>query len=460
MIWLNNKYKIFAGIGIFLFVGLFTFFGFHLLVGSTDDNRGTLEATVLSKSNGSVIVQDKDNVIYTFEVDDMEVCVGENIILEYTGLLDRNVEIQNVDVDSYEEVLSVNGDSVPSDWQDNGMFRQYYKLAYDKVKNMSLDEKIAQILLVRYPDTNAVNLLKKNQFGGYVFFEKDFSGKTKEEVVKMIDDLQEVADIPILTAVDEEGGKVVRISSNSNLRSEKFASSSSLYAEGGFTKIKEDTIEKSKLLKSLGLNLNLAPVVDVATDSNAYMYSRTLGQNTEITSSYAKTVIQASKGLGVSYTLKHFPGYGNNTDTHISSATDTRIYDEILTTDIPPFQAGIDAGAEAVLVSHNVVSSIDPDNPASLSASVHNLLRNELGFTGIIITDDLAMSAISSIDDAVVKAILAGNDLIITTDYENDMKSIQNAIQNDVISEDMIDKLAMRVIAWKYYKGLLFENQK
>ena len=325
---------------------------------------------------------------------------------------------------------------------------------------MTLDEKIAQLLLVRYPENNATEILKENQFAGYLFFAKDFKDKTKEEVTNMISSLQQVSKIPILTAVDEEGGIVVRVSSNKNLRKERFQSPRDLYLEGGMDKIEEDTKEKSALLKELGLNLNLAPVVDVSTNPDDYMYERTLGENTELTSIYAKTVIDTSKNTGVSYTLKHFPGYGNNTDTHTGTAVDNRTYEDIIENDLPPFQAGINAKAEAVLVSHNVVNSIDPDNPASLSSDIHNLLRNKLNFTGIIMTDDLDMGAITSTDDATVKAILAGNDLIITTDYEKSIKEIKEAIENKIMDESLIDKLAFRVIAWKYYKGLLFEQQK
>lgn len=441
------------------FVGLFVLFGVHNPGSKQETN--TLKATVLSSNNSKVMLQDKNNIIYTFETDDMRVKTGSNVVLEYTGLLNKNIELQDVSIMKYgTAMVSKDENGIPTDWQDNGIFSDFYTLAYNKMKTLRLDEKIAQILLVRYPDSAQVETLKNYQFGGYVFFEKDFKDKTKEQVKSMISNLQNVSNIPILTAVDEEGGKVVRVSSNSNLASEKFASPSSLYASGGFDLIREDTIKKSALLKSLGLNLNLAPVVDVTTDSNAYMYERTLGEGTALTSTYAKTVIQASKGTGVSYTLKHFPGYGNNADTHTGSATDNRTYDDLVANDLPPFESGIDAGAEAVLVSHNIVTSIDPNNPSSLSPSIHNLLRNQLGFTGIIITDDLNMGAVSSVDSAIVKAILAGNDLIITTNYKTDISDVKKAIQDGTISETTIEKLAMRVIAWKYYKGLLFENQK
>ena len=379
--------------------------------------------------------------------------VGGAFVMSYLFSREDSVQLKEVDVTESEE-------GIPAEWRDDGIFHDYYQLAYQKLETLSLDEKIGQLFLVRYPDQNIIEDLEQYQFGGYVFFAKDFEDKTEQEVRDMIALLQEHSKIPLLTAVDEEGGDVVRVSSNPNLVSEPFKSSQELYRLGGFEAITQDTVEKSKVLKNLGLNLNLAPVVDVSVDPDDYMYDRSFGQNTDLTSTYAKTVIEASKGTGVSYTLKHFPGYGNNQDTHTSSTVDSRTYESIVQNDLPPFEAGIQAGAEAVLVSHNTVSSIDSNNPASLSSDVHNLLRDDLNFTGIIITDDLAMGAVSSIDDAVVKAILAGNDLIITTDYANDIAMVKRAVNDGTIREDKIDELAFRILAWKYYKGLMSENQK
>ncbi len=422
-----------------------------------------IESTVLSVDSEQVVVQDKNHIIYTFKSKNMQVDPGDEIVIEYAGLLDKNRSLQDGKILNYQRMTpSVSKDGIPSDWLDDGIFKDYYKLAYQKLKELSLDEKIGQILLVRYPDSDAkaIEALKKYHFGGYVFFERDFKDKTETQVKTMIENVQKNANIPLLTATDEEGGKVTRVSSNPNLVSEKFKSPKELYQTGGFDLIKEDTINKSKVLKNLGLNLNLAPVVDVSTNPADYMYDRTLGEDTTKTESYAKAVIEASKNTGVSYTLKHFPGYGNNNDTHTGTVLDQRPYDDIIAFDIPPFKAGIDAGAEAILVSHNTIENIDNTLPASLSPSVHNLLRNELDFTGIIITDDLAMGATSSIDDVELKAILAGNDLIITTDYEESVNTIKAGLLDGTISENQIDKLAFRVIAWKYYKGLMFENHK
>lgn len=358
----------------------------------------------------------------------------------FTGSIKSDIKVESLESDKY---------------KNNSLFGKYYKKSLRKLKNMSIDQKIGQLLLVRYPEEEQKDVLKKYQFGGYLFFAKDFRNKTKDEVISMINDLQSTSKIPILTAVDEEGGIVVRVSSNPNLRSERFLSSQKLYELGGFDKIKEDTIEKSNLLKELGLNLNLAPVVDVSTNKDDYMYERSIGQNSDITAEYAKTVISASKGSGVSYTLKHFPGYGNNIDTHTASSIDNRSLDDIEKNDLPPFKAGIEAKAEAILVSHNIVDSIDNKNPASISQKVHKLLRKNLNFSGIVITDDLEMGATKDIEDKSVKAILADNDLLIVTDYLESINEIKNAINNKIITENDLDKKVLKILEWKYYKKLL-----
>lgn len=338
---------------------------------------------------------------------------------------------------------------------DNGIFKDYYKNAYKLVKQMTVDEKITQLLLVRYPDENQKEVLERYQFGGYLFFAKDFKNKTKEEVIHMTSELQLASKIPILTALDEEGGIVVRVSSNPNLRATKFLSSQELYQQGGFDRIKEDTVEKSNLLNSLGLNLNLAPVVDVSTNSSDYMYKRSLGQNAQITSKFVKVVLEASKNSNVSYTLKHFPGYGNNVDTHSGVSLDNRSLESLHEIDLKPFIEGIKSGAEAILVSHNIVTSIDSENPASLSSSINKLLREELGFTGVVIIDDLVMKAVEDIPDKSLKSLLAGNDLLITTNYIESIGEIKGGIARGEITEEDLDKHVIRILSWKYNKGLL-----
>lgn len=339
--------------------------------------------------------------------------------------------------------------------KDPEIFDEFYEQAEEQLKTLTLDEKIGQMLLVRLPDKNAISELQNYQFGGYLLFAKDFKNKSEQTVKNEIASYQEASKIPLLIAADEEGGTVVRISSNPYLVSQKFKSPSELYRLGGFDKIKEDTIEKSNVLSNLGVNLNLAPVVDVSTNSKDFMYQRALGQNAELTAEYAKTVIEASKGNNVSYTLKHFPGYGNNADTHYGASIDSRTYEDIMNNDILPFKTGIEAGAEAVLVSHNIVTSIDENNAASISENIHKLLREDLKFTGIIITDDLYMGAVSNDPDVAAKAVIAGNDLLIVTDYQKAIQNIKSAIEEGRITEEQIDTAVRRIIAWKYYKNLI-----
>ena len=354
-----------------------------------------------------------------------------------------------------------------------GIFGEYYEKAEQKLETLTIEEKIAQLFVIGKSTNTDYTELQKYQFGGYLFFKEFFNEKTEQQVKNKIEQYQKTSKIPLLMAVDEEGGIVVRISNNKNLSATPFKASSQIYNNGGFEAIKQDTINKSNFLNNLGINLNFAPVVDIANNPKDYMYSRSLQQDKDKTAIFAKTVIEASKGLGVSYTLKHFPGYGNNADTHIGSSIDKRTYEDIYNNDLEPFRAGIEAGAECVMVSHNIVTSIDDKNQASISSKVHTLLRDELNFKGIIITDALNMGAIrdeNTIEDAIAKAITAGNDMIIlsidknTTDkdgskitYQRVINAVKNALNNKEIKQEIIDEAVTRILAWKYYKEMMLE---
>ncbi len=427
-----------------------------VILRSKSSNEKTLNAMVLNTDSKYLTVMAEDNKIYKLLYSDVDVKAGDMLAIKYTGILDSLNSYQTVEV---VDLIKKDEKSSLLNYEEKGIFSQYYKLAQTKLNSLSLDEKIGQLLLARYDDNALENISKYNP-SGFVFYSKDFADKTKDEVKDMIINLQKASKIPLLTAVDEEGGSVVRVSSNKNLRDEPFKSSKELYDEGGFAKITEDTKEKSKLLASLGLNLNLAPVVDVSTSEDDYIYPRAFGYDEDLTSEYAKTVIEASKGLGVSYTLKHFPTQATENDPHSSQPVDNSSLDDINNKYLLPFKAGIDAGAESVLISHNVVNNLDDTAPASLSVTVHNLLRNDLNFTGIIITDDLDMKALEDVDDTEIKALIAGNNLIITTDYASSFQNIKTAVEEDTLSEDLIDNLTLNVIAWKYYKNLISENIK
>ena len=345
---------------------------------------------------------------------------------------------------------------IPSDNLDTNEPEKTDKIT-KMLDSMSVEEKVGQMFMVRVPKENADKRVSEYHLGGYIMFGRDFDNKTKEEVINNIASWQEASDIPMLIGVDEEGGTVNRISTNTEFRSEPFKSSQELYAEGGFDLIYEDTITKANFLKELGINVNFAPVVDVSTNPDDYIYKRSFGKNANLTSEYAEVVVRAMKESNIASVLKHFPGYGNNTDTHTGIAIDNRTLETFKESDFLPFEAGIKAGANIVLVSHNIVTNIDPDNPASLSTRVHEILRNDLGFAGVIITDDLYMDAISKNYDSsvAVLAILAGNDLICTTDFESQIPEVIAAVEDGTISIDRINESVRRILELKLELNLI-----
>lgn len=348
----------------------------------------------------------------------------------------------------------------PDEWYDDGIFSAYYEKAYRRMSEMSLEEKIGQMMLSSCPDDFGGDLARKYYLGGYLLFGKDFQKKDKDEVINDISILTNSQDIPMIIAADEEGGDVVRISSKPFLSDHEFKSPRQLYSEGKMKSIEDDALEKAQLMRSLGVNVNLAPVCDISTDPYDFMYSRSLGQNAKITSEFVQKVTKISQDNGVSAALKHFPGYGNNEDTHTGIAIDKREMSEFEKNDFLPFKAGIDEGAHMVLVSHNIVNCMDDSMPASLSPKVIKILREKLGFTGIVVTDDLSMQAIGKYTGAytpAVLAVLAGNDMLTISEgmLDESVTSIKKAVEEKVIDQKIIDRSVMRILAWKYSKNML-----
>jgi beta-N-acetylhexosaminidase len=330
--------------------------------------------------------------------------------------------------------------------------------ASNLLKTMSLEEKVGQMFFVRCRKDSALEDLKKYYIGGYILFDANINNETKESLTNTIKEYQNSSKIKLLIGIDEEGGIVNRLSRYSEFRAIPFYSPQDLYNEGGYPLIISDTKEKATLLKSLGINVNLAPVCDVSINPDDYIYPRTFGKNALETAQYIKTVVSTMKENKIGSTLKHFPGYGNNIDTHTGISIDERSYDTFKNSDFLPFEAGIEAGSESILVSHNIVKSMDENLPASLSPNVHKIIRNELNYDGIIMTDDLQMDAIKEyIGDSTsaVLAITAGNDLIIASDFHIQIPSVLEALKNGVITEDRINESVLRILNWKFDLGIL-----
>ena len=325
--------------------------------------------------------------------------------------------------------------------------------------SMTVEEKVGQLFLARCPAEGAMEDLLAYHLGGYLLFGQDFDNETPDSLRQTLTAWQCAAPIPLLIAVDEEGGTVCRVSSHSAFRSRRFPSPRESYAAGGMEQVLSTETEKAALLSGLGINVNMGPICDIATNAGSFMYRRSLGHTPEETGRFASATVQIYGNHRLGSVLKHFPGYGNNADTHTDIITDRRSLEELEETDLLPFSAGISAGADAILVSHTIVTAMDAEYPASLSPAVHDYLRREMGFEGVIVTDDLVMEAITEsygAEEAAVLAVLAGNDLLCSSEYRIQYPAVLAAVESGRISMEQLDESVMRILQWKRELGLIF----
>lgn len=342
------------------------------------------------------------------------------------------------------------------------------KRVEDILSSMTLEEKVGQLFLARCPESGALEDVTAYHLGGYLLFGRDFQDSaggwlTESAFTEKVQAWQAAAAVPLLIGTDEEGGTVVRASRNPNLFPEgKFRSPQWLAknADVDGDVFSHDAWEKSDGLLRLGINVNLAPVCDVSTTPGSFIYDRTLGLPAPETADYVESVVSAMAQSGIGSVLKHFPGYGDNADTHTGIARDGRPLETFLESDFLPFQAGLAAGGDttAVLVSHNIVFCMDEGLPASLSPAVHEVLRRELDFDGVVMTDDLVMKAVADYagDGTVaVMALEAGNDLVITTDYRTQIPKVIEAVKNGGLPEKILNTACRRVLRWKQALGLI-----
>ena len=338
--------------------------------------------------------------------------------------------------------------------KDMEIFEEFYKEAEEYMSNMTIEQKISQLFFPRFNNSDKEEVINNTSPGGFVLFGIDFDD-TEENVIKKIDYIQQLSNnsinLPLGLAVDEEGGIVNRISPYHRKKG-IFPSPQEIYNESGIEGILNIEEEKRDLLRKFKININLAPVADISYNSSDFIYSRTLGRLPEETAEYIDKEVESYTNDNFSCCLKHFPGYGNNSDTHTGIAIDDRPYEQFLKEDFLTFEAGIRQKTPMILVSHNIVTCKDKNYPASISKTWHDILRNDLNYSGLILTDDLSMGAIKNYtgdESPAVLAVKAGNDVLLTSDYYEHLNAVINATLNNSISEEIIDKACRRVIAWK-----------
>lgn len=341
--------------------------------------------------------------------------------------------------------------------------------AEDILKDMSLYEKLCQLLILspdtitgisptREADSISRAALEKFPVCGFSFSQENL--KDREQTIHMLSGFQEMSKLPLFFALDEEGGTVWRVMGNSAMgttRLDSMYSYKDLGTETAFDNAK--TIAKD--LTALGFNLDFAPVADVwSNPSNTIIGKRAYSDDFSQAALLVNAAAAGFRDGGIACTLKHFPGHGSTVqDSHKNLAVVERTAEELREAELLPFRAGIEAGADMIMVGHLLVEDLDPENPATLSyAIVTELLRGELGYNGVVITDSLGMGALSQYGEATRcrKAIEAGCDILLgITEPEDTLNALLQDVENGTLTEARIDESVLRILLLKIDRRLI-----
>lgn len=336
------------------------------------------------------------------------------------------------------------------------------------IEVMPLEDKVAGLFIVTPESITGVNTavkagegtkeaLSKYAVGGMIYFSKNI--QSKEQLTEMINNTVNWSKYPLFISVDEEGGSVSRIA-GSSIKVDKVASPADIAATGDVSQAYSAGTTIGTYLGELGFNLNFAPVADVATSDKHVLKDRVYGSDTAVVGAFTTNMIKGLQDSGISACMKHFPGLGGATeDTHNGMVSTDLTKEQFQATDFPVYQQGIEAGVDFIMVSHLCVPAIVGEKiPSSLSSAVvTDILRNELGYKGIVISDAMNMTAITdyyAADEAAVLALRAGCDMILMPeDFELAYLGILNAVNEGTIAEERIDDALRRI-----YKVKLRDN--
>lgn len=324
------------------------------------------------------------------------------------------------------------------------------------VESMSQTEKLGQMVMIGIQgtkvDDDSLYMLNQYHMGGVILFDRNM--ESPEQVKQLTSDLQAQSNekVPLFIGIDEEGGDVVRMA-------EKLTpppSQKEIGATGDIEQAKTWAIKTAKSLKDMGINVNFAPVADVGSNDKR---SYSTDANTVI--DFVRAATKGYQQENIIYSLKHFPGIGKGkVDSHVESSSIDVAKEVLMAEDIIPFKTIIDENEPNdyfILVSHLKYPALDEEYPASLSSKIMtDLLRNELGYKGIIITDDMEMGAVANHNDfrsIGVNAVKAGADIVLVChEYEHQQEvylGLLDAVNNGEISQERIDESIKRIIKVK-----------
>lgn len=337
------------------------------------------------------------------------------------------------------------------------------------MKSMSIEQKVGQLLMPAFRQSaydeevdqyidSMETAIKKYHIGGIVLFKENI--KTKNQVQELIDQLQKASEIGLFIAVDEEGGLVSRISSNPEMGYRPIQSA----MEIGKTQNKELAYsigkELGNMLIELGFNMNFAPVADIwSNPNNTVIGTRSFGTSAEIVSDMAVEVMKGLQDGGIISVVKHFPGHGDTLeDTHTGKAFLNLSMEELKNRELIPFERAIENGAEGIMVAHIEMPQIDEGVPASLSYTViTDILKNNMGFEGLIITDALDMAAVTQQFEpgkASLQSFLAGADILLMPDIEPAFNELIEAYKNNIISDERLNGSVYKILKIKKERGI------
>lgn len=338
------------------------------------------------------------------------------------------------------------------------------------MNEMTLSEKIAQMFIVTpealtgVDNVAAAGETTKNAFderpvGGLIYFDGNL--QAEEQLRTMLSDMNQISrnclGLPAFLSVDEEGGTVVRVGGREGFGAEDTASMNSIGQSGDPAKAYEAGAHIGSYLHGYGFNLNYAPVADVLNSSeNQVIGDRSFGTDPQTAAQMVAEAVKGFKSQGVLTTLKHFPGHGATAeDSHLDFAYNNKTKEELAAFEFIPFKKGIEAGADMVMVGHISLPNVTGDNtPSTLSKEViTDMLRDDLGFQGVVITDAMNMGAIAnnySAAEAAGGAIKAGADIILMpADFQSAYAGVLEAVESGDLTEERINESVRRIIALK-----------
>lgn len=328
----------------------------------------------------------------------------------------------------------------------------------DKINSMTLDEKIGQMIITGF-DGSEYNddmdrLINEYKVGGVILFARNI--EDSNQMIELTRALQENNNnIPLFISIDEEGGRVSRLPDDI----EKFPAAFDIGLINNDQTAYENGKEIGYTLKRLGINLDYAPVLDIYSNlNNTVIGDRAFGTEESIVSKMGIATMKGIEDAGVIPVIKHFPGHGDTeVDSHYGLPIVYKTLEELRNFEFIPFVKAIESGCDVIMVSHIILNEVDSSNPASLSKIViSDLLRKDLEFDKVVITDDMSMGAITSImsiEEACIKSIEAGCDILLLGNAYEEIEQVINSIKlklyNGEISEEQINKSVKRILELK-----------